>query len=72
MVAIRTKFDGEKIEVPAELRGVGPGDVIVIFNDAGVKSEHSIWDVVGKSPRPRSAEELDAELREERDSWNDR
>jgi hypothetical protein len=72
MVAIRTRFDGERIEVPAELRGAAPGEVIVIFTPAGTTGTHSIWDVVGRSPSPRSAEELDRTIAEERDSWPDR
>ena len=71
MVAVRTQFDGEKIEVPLELRGAAPGEVIVIFNVGGRKA-HSIWDVIGKSTQPRSAAELDEQVREERDSWRDR
>ncbi len=72
MVAIRTRFDGEKIEIPAEMRGAGPGDVIVIFNAAGARGGHSIWDVVGHASTPRSAEELDDQIRKERDSWRER
>lgn len=72
MVAIRTRFDGEKIEVPPELRGSGPGEVIVIFTPLPAAGSHSIWDVVGKSASPRSASELDRTIAEERDAWNDR
>ena len=72
MVAIRTRFDGEKIEVPPELRGSAPGDVIVIFSPPVMRGDHSIWDVVGKSSAPRTAAELDREIAGERDSWNDR
>jgi hypothetical protein len=72
MVAVRTRFDGEKIEVPDELRGSAPGEVIVIFTPQFVQGNHSIWDVIGKSPTPRSAAELDRAIAEERDSWNDR
>jgi hypothetical protein len=71
MVAIRTRFDGQTIEVPAELRGSRPGEVIVIF-EPGVKQAHSLWDVIGKSKAPRSAAELDAQIREERESWPER
>jgi hypothetical protein len=71
MVAIRTRFDGEKIEVPPELRGSAPGEVIVIFTPSITPGNHSIWDVVGKSPAPRSAAELDQTIAEERDAWND-
>jgi hypothetical protein len=31
----------------------------------------SIFDVIGKAPRLRSAEDIDAQLRAERDSWDD-
>jgi hypothetical protein len=72
MVAIRTRFDGEKIEVPAELRGAAPGEVIVIFTPRVDAGDHSIWDVVGKSSVPRTAADLDREIAEERDAWNDR
>jgi hypothetical protein len=72
MVAIRTRFDGEKIEVPAELRGAGPGEVIVIFTPPATAGDHSFWDVIGNSPSPRAAHELDAAIAEERDAWNDR
>jgi hypothetical protein len=72
MVAIRTRFDGEKIEVPPELRGAAPGEVIVIFTPLPTPTTHSIWDVVGKCPSPRSAEEIDRTIAEERDAWNDR
>jgi hypothetical protein len=72
MVAIRTQFDGEKIEVPAELRGAAPGEVIVIFTPTRPAGTHSIWDVVGRSQSPRTAEELDRAIAEERDAWQDR
>ena len=72
MVAIRTRFDGERIEVPAEMRGAVPGDVIVIFTPPATAGEHSFWDVIGKSSAPKTAAELDAAMVEERDAWNDR
>jgi hypothetical protein len=31
-----------------------------------------MFDLFGKAPQLRSAEDIDAQLREERDSWNDR
>ncbi len=38
---------------------------------AAERSGRSMFDYFGKSPHPRSAEELDAQLREERDAWNE-
>jgi len=31
--AIKTRFDGEKVIIPNELRGLPPGEVILIFAD---------------------------------------
>ena len=31
----------------------------------------SVFDFIGKASEPRSAEDIDAQLREERDAWND-
>jgi hypothetical protein len=31
----------------------------------------TVFDYIGKAAEPRSAEVLDAQLREERDGWND-
>lgn len=38
------------------------------------KPSHSFWDAVGKLPpeKQRTAEDIDAQIREERDSWGDR
>jgi hypothetical protein len=32
MVAIKTRFDGERIVLPAELPGAPPGDVIIVVD----------------------------------------
>jgi hypothetical protein len=34
MVAVKARFDGEKIIVPKELRGAPPGEVLVVFEPA--------------------------------------
>lgn len=33
MLAMRTRYDGKKISVPPDARGVGPCDVIVLFEE---------------------------------------
>ncbi|HEV7301747.1 MAG TPA: hypothetical protein VGN72_20590 [Tepidisphaeraceae bacterium] len=75
MVAIKTKFNGESIEVPAELRGAKPTEVVVVFEEPATvqgKGGHSIWDVVARSTGTRTAEDIDAQVRAERAEWGDR
>ena len=52
----------------------GPAELIV-YADVEAQSAtfgaRSVYEFIGKSSEPRSAEELDAQLREERDSWSD-
>lgn len=76
MTAIRAKFDGNQIEVPPELRDAAPREVLIVFeeqrDDQGRAARGSIWDAFGKAQQPREAAELDARLREERDSWGER
>lgn len=44
MVAIRAHFDGKKIVVPKGIRGVRPGEVIVVFPDGpGGEAESRAW-----------------------------
>jgi len=44
MVAIKTRFDGKKIVVPADFRGAPAGDVIVIFQDLSPEQvERQLW-----------------------------
>ena len=33
MLAIRRRFDGREIHLPAEVQGLPPGNVIVLFED---------------------------------------
>jgi hypothetical protein len=74
MVAIRTRFDGKQIEVPKELIEAGSADVIVLFEGANPNNAtpQSIWDVCGKASNLRTAADIDAQIREERDGWGDR
>lgn len=70
MVAVKTRFDGERIEVPSELKGAPPVDVILLF-DVTAKGTHSFWDFVGKHPNPKPDREIDEILKRERGSWGD-
>ena len=33
MLAIRTRFDGKEIQLPEDVKGLPPGDVIVLFEE---------------------------------------
>lgn len=63
------KFDGESIVIPPELREAGPQNVKVVFEAKPRQVLGRLLDVVGRAPRFRSDEELDAELRREREAW---
>lgn len=43
MVAIKTKFDGEKIVLPEELRGSPPQEVILICGADEQSLENAAW-----------------------------
>ena len=52
----------------------GPAELIVhLVADPrpGALGTPSVFDFIGKASEPRSAEDIDAQLREERDAWND-
>ena len=87
--SIKTRFDGQKIEVPPELVGREPCEVEIvvklskqemleatgdgIVKDMGPRSG-SIWDLIGTNPNPLTDEQLRerlAELRRDRDEWDD-
>ncbi len=53
-------------EGPAELIVYPPGEA-----RSGPSTSRSVFDFIGKASEPRSAEDLDAQLREERDAWNE-
>jgi hypothetical protein len=43
MIAVNAKFDGRQIVLPDELRGVPPGKVIVIFEEAADTEDRALW-----------------------------
>jgi hypothetical protein len=52
----------------------GPAELIVHPKDTPQeeKTRTSIFDLFGKAEHLRSAEDIDAQIREERESWGDR
>jgi hypothetical protein len=76
MIAVKTTFDGQQIQVPSELQGANPGDVVVIYDEAKLTNSAlgrpSIWDVFGKAAQPRTREDIDEQIRQERAAWDDR
>lgn len=51
MHVIRGTFDGEKVIVPGEVRGLPPGEVIVVFeNGAEPGAEREAWARLQESP----------------------
>lgn len=54
----------------------GSAELTVVPSEATPtpKPQHSVWDAVGKLPieQQRTAEDIDAQIREERESWGDR
>jgi hypothetical protein len=73
MVAVKTTFDGQTIQVPAQLRGAGPGEVLIVYDERKLPVEASgrgsIWDCFGKAERQRTAEDIEQQVRNERESW---
>lgn len=52
----------------------GPAELIVhplLDPRPSAGGTRSVFDFIGKASEPRSAEDIDAQLREERDAWND-
>jgi hypothetical protein len=78
VVALRAKFDGQKIEVPDELRGAAPREVLIVYSGsedsapAGSGNHPSIWDVFGKAVGQRGTDEINAQVRTDRDCWDKR
>lgn len=76
-IVIEGTYDGRAF-IPAEPLPdtEGRAELIVIPEQPAPASApgHSFWDAVGKLPpeRQRSAEDIDAQVREERESWDDR
>ena len=52
----------------------GPAELIVYSKVAAQQapSGRSMFEFFGKAPQLRSAEDIDAQVREERDAWGDR
>lgn len=78
MRAIPTIFDGEKILVPDELKGLKARSKILLIVDTSPsddaypnKGTHKWQDVVGRYSSGRTGAEIDAELRAMRDEWDD-
>jgi hypothetical protein len=77
MVALTAKFDGKVIELPTQLLGAAPGDVLIVYpappngmTTAKATSTASIWDFVGKASNHQTAEQLLSRIQTERDSWD--
>jgi hypothetical protein len=54
---------------------VGRAELIVVPEENAAptgQAKHSAFDLFGKAPVLRSREDIDAQIREERDSWGDR
>jgi hypothetical protein len=72
MLSLRAKFDGKRIELPSEMRGAAPAEVLIVYPaDEPKKRGGSIWDVFGKAPHPQGTEEINAQVRADRDEWDE-
>jgi hypothetical protein len=43
ILAIQATFDGQRIVLPDDVRGIPPGKVIVIFEDAPDDEDRKLW-----------------------------
>jgi hypothetical protein len=43
ILAVKATFDGQRIVFPNDMRGVPPGRVIVIFEDAPEADDRTLW-----------------------------
>ena len=43
MLAVKATFDGERIVLPDQVRGLPPGQVIVIFEEAVDGEDRTLW-----------------------------
>jgi hypothetical protein len=73
MMAIKSKFDGSRIEVPAELRGAPAGEVVIVYDSppSGPAQRPSVWTYFGQAARRRTAEDINEQIRQERQSWDE-
>ena len=73
MIVLKTRFDGEKIITPTELAGRPPREVVVVYEEpVGGSGAPSLLDFAGKAPVLRTAEDIDRQIRDEREYWGDR
>ena len=79
MTAMKTRFDGKQIVVPAELEGASAQDVVVVISEGAFSGAtqslpraKSIFDVPRAEGQGRTAEQIVAEVREGRDGGDDR
>jgi hypothetical protein len=73
MVAIKTRFDGHRIETPPELRGPRPTDILIVVDESKLAPSpvaHTAWDAIGQAPRPRTQHDIETQVRGDRDTWD--
>jgi len=58
LLAIKARFDGRRVILPAEAHGVPPGDVIVVFEQGQPASDTDAW---MKASEPAFAQAWDNE-----------
>jgi hypothetical protein len=72
-IVVRGHYSGQ-VFVPSEPlpETEGPAELIVFPQVQGAaRPGGSIFDLFGKAARLRSAEDIDAQIREEREAWDD-
>jgi hypothetical protein len=67
---ISVKFDGEKLQTPAELKDQPPGEYFLLL-PRNESSTHSWRDVVKQSKVHRSEREISGWLQELRSEWDE-
>ena len=70
-LVIRGRYQGQAF-VPNEPMPQVEGSAELIVFPANPTKSKSIFDLFGKAPHLRSAEDIDAQIREERESWGER
>jgi hypothetical protein len=70
-IVIQGHFRGQTF-VPSEpLPNVEGAAQLIVFPAAATQKKPSIFDFFGKAPVLRSKEDIESQIREERDSWGD-
>jgi len=77
MTALKTLFDGKQIVVPPELAGAAAQEVVIVVQrpaptEPAVPRGTSIFDIPPMDGPGRTAEEIIAQVRADRDEWGDR